>query len=195
MIIAYQRCSTDEQDLRMQDNALNKHGFDRGFSDKGKSGKNLERDGLRLALDYLREGDTLLVYSLSRLSRSVSDLIELSATLQYKGCHLKSLTENIDTSGAMGRMVFIVMGAIAQLERELAEERRIQGTIAAREAGVKFGRPLALSVERMAYLETNLDKPYGYFMDRWGVSRSTVARAKKQVKENACLPLPGNNSI
>lgn len=183
MIIAYQRCSTDEQDLRMQDNALNRHGFDKGFSDKGKSGKNLERSGLIQALDYLREGDTLLVYSLSRLSRSVSDLIELSATLQGKGCHLKSLTENIDTSGAMGRMLFIVMGAIGQLERELAEERRIQGVLAAREAGVKFGRPLALSSERMAYLELNLDKPYSHFIELWGVSRSTIARAKRQIRE------------
>ena len=195
MIIAYLRCSTDDQDLRMQYNALKKSGFDVEFSDEGKSGKNLERDGLSQALKYLREGDILLVYSLSRLSRSVSDLIELSAMLQAKNCHLKSLTENIDTSGAMGRMVFIVMGAIAQLERELAEERRIQGTLAAREAGVKFGRPLALSIERMAYLEVNLDKPYGYFMERWGVSRSTVARAKKQVKENTCLPLSGDNTI
>lgn len=166
----------------MQDHALNKHGFDKGFSDKGLSGKNLLRPGLTMAIDYLREGDTLLVYSLSRLSRSVGDLIALSAVLQAKGCHLKSLTENIDTSGAMGRMLFIVMGAIGQLERELAEERRIQGVLAAREAGVKFGRPNALSDERMAYVKLNLDKPYSHFIDLWGVSRSTIARAKKQLK-------------
>lgn len=183
MIIAYQRCSTDEQDLRMQDNALNKHGFDKGFSDKGKSGKNLERDGLKQALNYLREGDTLLVYSLSRLSRSVSDLIQLSETLQAKKCHLKSLTENIDTSTAMGRMLFIVLAALGQLERELTEERRIQGTIAAREAGVKFGRPLALPPERMAYVELNIEEAYSHFIALWGVSRSTIARAKRQIKK------------
>lgn len=183
MIVAYLRCSTDEQDLRMQFNALKKNGFDVDFSDQGKSGKNMERDGLKQALRYLREGDTLLVYSLSRLSRSVQDLIEISAELQKKKCHLKSLTENIDTSGAMGRMIFIVMAAIAQLERELAEERRIQGTIAAREAGVKFGRPPVLSPERMAYLRANIDKGYSHFLVLWGVSRSTVARAKREIKK------------
>lgn len=183
MIVAYLRCSTDDQDLRMQFNALQKSGFDIEFSDSGKSGKNLERDGLKQALNYLRKDDILLVYSLSRLSRSVSDLIELSAKLQQKGCHLKSLTENIDTSTAMGRMLFIVLAALGQLERELTEERRIQGTIAAREAGVKFGRPLALPPERMAYLELNIEEAYSHFIALWGVSRSTVARAKRQIKK------------
>lgn len=142
MLIGYARVSTNEQNLDLQRDALLKAGCSEKntFTDK-ITGTKAERKGLEQALTHLREGDTLVVWRLDRLGRSLKHLIETVTKLQEQKIAFKSITENIDTSTATGQLVFHIFGALAEFERNLIRERTIAGLDAARSRGRLGGRP------------------------------------------------------
>ena len=137
--IGYARVSTDDQNLALQLDALKKSGCDRVFTDK-VSGARLVRPGLDEALSHLRAGDTLVVWKLDRLGRSVKGLVDLVNALEARDVHFRSLTDGIDTKTPAGRFFFHVMASLAQMERELIIERTRAGLAAARRLGRIGGR-------------------------------------------------------
>lgn len=137
--IGYARVSTRDQNLDLQLGALKGAGCDRIFEDT-MSGTKAGRPGLTKALEALREGDTLIVWKLDRLGRSVKDLLEFAGGLNERGIGFVSLTDSIDTTTVSGRFFFNVMASLAQMERELMVERTQAGLQAAREQGRVGGR-------------------------------------------------------
>ncbi len=149
MLVGYARVSTDDQNLDLQHDALKKAGCEQIYEDQ-LSGARAERPGLQQALAYARSGDTLVVWRLDRLSRSLKDLIDMVATLETKGIGLKSLQESIDTTVSSGKLVFHIFGALAEFERNLIRERTQAGLAAARARGRKGGRPKSLNQDKQA---------------------------------------------
>lgn len=143
MFIGYARVSTDDQNLDLQLDALKKAGCAQLFTDQ-VSGAAAVKTGLEAALGYLREGDTLVVWKLDRLGRTVKGLVELADLLNSRGIQFRSLTDGIDTSTAAGRFFFHMMAALAEMERDLIRERTTAGLAAARARGRKGGRKLKL---------------------------------------------------
>ncbi len=139
MLIGYARVSTDDQNPDMQVDDLKKAECQEIFIDK-VSGANKDKPELKKALSYLRKDDTLVVWKLDRLGRSVKKLIELTGELENRGIHFKSLTDSIDTSTPAGRFFFHVMASLSEMERELLIERTQKGLIAARKRGRIGGR-------------------------------------------------------
>jgi len=139
MLIGYARVSTQDQNLELQTEALIKAGCKKIFEDK-ISGSRSERPGLAKAQESLREGDTLVVWKLDRLGRSVRHLVDLVGQLHKEGVQFKSLTDSIDTGTASGRFFFHVMASLAEMERELTVERTRAGLEVARQLGRKGGR-------------------------------------------------------
>ena len=139
MLIGYARVSTQDQNLDLQLEALTKAGCKKLFSDK-TSGNRADRSGLTKALEMLRKGDTLVVWKLDRLGRSVKNLVDLVGELHKQGAQFKSLNDAIDTSTPSGRFFFHVMASLAEMERELTVERTRAGLEAARQLGRKGGR-------------------------------------------------------
>ena len=139
MLIGYARVSTQDQNLDLQLEALTKAGCKKVFDDK-ISGSRAERPGLTKALELLREGDTLVVWKLDRLGRSVKNLVDLISELHRQGVQFKSLTDAIDTGTPSGRFFFHVMASLAEMERELTVERTRAGLELARQLGRKGGR-------------------------------------------------------
>lgn len=147
MFIGYARVSTIDQTLNLQEDALKAAGCERIYSDK-TSGTKAERPGLNKVKEVLRNGDTLVVWRLDRLGRSLKDLIDWIKLLEQEGVALKSLQESIDTSTSTGRLVFHIFGAIAEFERNLIQERTNAGLSAARSRGRLGGRPKILNEEK-----------------------------------------------
>ena len=139
MKIGYARVSTEDQHLELQIDALTKAGCERIYQEHA-SGKNTERPELARMLEALREGDTVVVYKLDRISRSVQDLESLAKRFAEMGVEFASLSEQIDTSTPMGKFFFHVMGAISELERDIIVERTMAGLAAARARGRVGGR-------------------------------------------------------
>jgi len=139
MLIGYARVSTQDQNLTLQIDALTKVGCQKIFDD-AISGSRSDRPGLSRAMEVLREGDTLVVWKLDRLGRSVKQLVDLVGVLHNQAVEFKSLTEGIDTSTPSGRFFFHVMASLAEMERELIVERTRAGLEAARRLGRKGGR-------------------------------------------------------
>jgi DNA invertase Pin-like site-specific DNA recombinase len=139
MLIGYARVSTQDQNLELQVDALTKAGCKKIFDDK-ISGSRAERPGLAKALEMLREDDTLVVWKLDRLGRSVKNLVNLVGELHKQGIQFKSLTDAIDTGTTSGRFFFHVMASLAEMERELTVERTRAGLEVARQLGRKGGR-------------------------------------------------------
>lgn len=139
MLVGYARVSTPDQNLDLQIEALTKAGCKKIFEDK-LSGSRAERPGLAKALEILRADDTLVVWKLDRLGRSVKNLVDLVAGLHQQGVQFKSLTDAIDTGTPSGRFFFHVMASLAQMERELVAERTRAGLAIARQLGRKGGR-------------------------------------------------------
>ncbi|CAA0260207.1 recombinase family protein [Klebsiella pneumoniae] len=146
MLIGYARVSTGDQNLDLQKNALARAECEQIFEDTA-SGNNARRPGLRRAIRRLKPGDSLVVWKLDRLGRSVRDLITLVSELQDRGIHFRSLTDSIDTSTPAGRFFFHVMSALAEMERELIVERTRAGLAAAREQGRVGGRRRVMTTE------------------------------------------------
>jgi DNA invertase Pin-like site-specific DNA recombinase len=140
MQIGYARVSTDDQTLNLQLDALTTAGCDRIFRDTF-SGAKADRPGLSQALDHLRPGDTLVVWRLDRLGRSLRHLIETITALEQRGIGFRSLTESIDTTTPGGKLIFHIFGALAEFERDLIRERTNAGLVAARARGRTGGRP------------------------------------------------------
>lgn len=143
--IGYARVSTEEQSLDLQLHALKKAGCDEIFSDHGESGRAFDRPALRKALRSARQGDVIVVWRLDRLGRSLLKLVELVEALGKRGVEFRSMNENIDTSSPGGRLIFHIMAALAEFERNLISERTRAGLEAARERGSKLGRRPRLS--------------------------------------------------
>ena len=147
-LIGYARVSTAEQDTALQTDALRKVGCDKIFEDTA-SGAKAERPGLAAALAYVREGDTLVVWRLDRLGRSLPHLIETIGALQARGVGFRSLSEAIDTTTSGGRLIFHVFGALGQFERDLIRERTKAGLTAAAARGRKGGRKPVVTAEKL----------------------------------------------
>ncbi len=148
MKIGYARVSTEDQNLHLQIAALDAAGCSRLFSDHGMSGAQFSRPGLCAALAALRPGDTLVVWRLDRLGRSLRGLVELVEELGERKIEFLSLNECINTTSSGGVLIFHVMAALAQFERSLISERTRAGMDAARGRGIHVGRPRALSEEQ-----------------------------------------------
>ena len=149
-LIGYARISTAEQNLALQLDALHAAGATRVFEDRGVSGARAERPGLTAALSYVRDGDTLVVWKLDRLGRSMTHLLQTVTDLESRGIGFRSLTENIDTTTSTGRLVFHIFGALGQFERDLIRERTNAGLTAAAARGRKGGRPVAVTPVKVA---------------------------------------------
>lgn len=159
MLVGYARVSTHDQNLDLQIEALKKIGCDKIFNEI-ISGTNTDRENLNEALTYLRPGDSLVVWRLDRLGRTLKQLIELTNSLKEKGIGFMSITEAIDTSTPTGQFFFHITGAFAELERDLIRERTKAGLASARARGRKGGRPKAIDAEafKMALILYNEKK-------------------------------------
>lgn len=153
-VIGYARVSTAEQSLEMQVAALQKHGCNRILVEK-VSAVSSKRAKLESALDMLRPGDTFVVWKMDRLARSLTDLLRRVSYINDCGAQFVSLTERIDTSSASGRLLFHVLGALGEFERDLIRERTMAGMKAAKERGVKFGREPKLSVQERRRMQSD----------------------------------------
>jgi len=149
MMIGYARVSTTDQNADLQTDALERAGCKRIFTER-LSGARADRPALREALATIRRGDTLVVWRLDRLARSVAHLIEIVQDLESGGAGFSSLTENIDTKSSGGKLVFHVFAALAEFERQLIRERTAAGLKAARDRGRVGGRPRVLTGEKLA---------------------------------------------
>jgi DNA invertase Pin-like site-specific DNA recombinase len=143
-LIGYARVSTDEQTTALQLDALRAAGC-AAIHEDSASGASRSRPGLSSAIEDLRAGDTLVVWRLDRLGRSLRDLLDISEMLRDRDVALRSLTDHIDTGTAAGRMLYAVLGAVAQFERDVLRERTIAGMRAAKKRGEHIGRPSALT--------------------------------------------------
>ena len=176
MLIGYARVSTGDQSLSLQIDALEGAGCERIFKDQ-VSGSIKDRPSLEQALHFAREGDTLVIWRLDRLSRSLRDLIDAVTHLESRNVQLKSLHESIDTSSSSGKLVFHLFGALAEFERNLIKERTLAGLQAARARGRKGGRPPSLDAEkRKLAVKLYNDKNYSVnqICQVMGISKPTL---------------------
>src|SRR3989454_5739049 len=185
MLIGYARVSTQEQTVNPQTDALEKIGCTKIFTDT-TSGSTTERKGLDEALAYVREGDTLVVWRLDRLGRTLKHLIETITDLEQRGIGFKSLTESIDTTTSGGKLIFHIFGALAEFERNLIRERTQAGLQAARARGRKGGRPKSLTGKRVHMaqeLYNNKQNSIADIRKTLGISRATLYRYVKPGSE------------
>ena len=178
MFVGYARVSTRDQSPALQLDALREVGCDRVFTEKA-SGAQRDRPELAAALDYIRGGDTLVVWKLDRLARSVRQLVETAEDLQQRGVGLKVLTQQIDTTTPGGRLVFHVFAAMAEFERELTLERTHAGLCAAKALGRRGGRKPALGPAEVKRARAMLADPtitVSEVAQQLGVQPSTLYR-------------------
>ncbi len=178
MLLGYARVSTADQHLSLQRDALTAAGCEKIFTDT-MTGTSTERPGLTKALAALRSGDTLVVWKLDRLGRSLSHLVALIAELGERGVSFRSLSDPIDTASAGGRLVMHIMGALAEFERSLIVERTQAGLQAAKRRGKKLGRPAKLSAAQVIHAKALMAAgENGRSVARsFGVARSTLYAA------------------
>ncbi|WP_426519606.1 recombinase family protein [Diaminobutyricibacter sp. McL0618] len=183
--VGYMRVSTGEQNLDLQRDALESARVDRIFEDTA-SGAQLSRPGLDAALDYLREGDELVVWRLDRFSRSTVHALTTIDELASRGVAFRSLTEGLETTGPTGRLLLTVLAAFAQLERDVIRQRTLAGLAAAREQGRLGGRPPVLNpTEREAVRSARSSgRPAKEIARDMKVSLATVYRALEEMTMN-----------
>lgn len=192
MLIGYARVSTQDQTLHLQQDALEKLGCTQIFTDTA-SGAKIERTGLAKALTFLREGDTLAVWRLDRLGRSLRHLIDTMTTLQQRKIGFKSITENIDTMTSGGKLIFHVFGALAEFERDIIRERTQAGLQAARARGHFGGRPKLLPPKRQAMAQALYHDKKNAIADickTLNISRSTLYRSVTRESPPPPVPAP-----
>jgi DNA invertase Pin-like site-specific DNA recombinase len=184
MKIGYARVSTGEQNLGLQRDALEAAGCEVVYQDEGISGVTIERAGLTQALGALGEGDVLVVWKLDRLGRSLGFLCELVNRLGMQGVGFQSLTDGIDTTTNSGKLVFHIMGALAEFERDLIRERTKAGMKAAKKRGKHMGRPRSLTPQQVAHarelIEGENPKTQREVAELFDVSPNTVGRELKR---------------
>ena len=174
--IGYARVSTDDQNLDLQRDALTRSGCITIYEETA-SGKSATRIELTHCRKALRSGDTLVVWRLDRLGRSLSDLVKIIGDLEREGITFESLSEKIDTGSASGKLQFHVFAALAEFERNLIRERTLAGLTAARARGRVGGRPAKLNAKQIREIKTLLTDPAVKVTDiaeRYGVSRTTL---------------------
>lgn len=173
----YARVSTEQQNLDRQIDALKQYGVDMIYNEK-MTGTKRDRPELSKLLDRITEGDTVVVESLSRLGRSTKDLLELTELFEKKGVHLVSLKESIDTSTSTGKLLFTLMSAIAQFERDVIADRTKEGLRSARARGRTGGRPKAdpVAVQKAIKLYRTQQYSIKEIEDLTGVKKSTLYR-------------------
>lgn len=189
MLVGYARVSTDDQNLNLQRDALQLAGCEKIFEDQ-ISGAKAERPGLHAVLQFVRPGDTLVIWRLDRLSRSLKDLIEMVKALESNSIGLKSLQESIDTTSSSGMLIFHVFGALAEFERNLTRERTQAGLQAARSRGRKGGRPKVLNKDKQALAVQLYDErkhTVTQICELMGISRPTLYKYIEAAKNTVCL--------
>lgn len=178
MLIGYARVSTEEQDTALQRDALTAAGCERLFEETA-SGSRIDRAQLQAAIEFARRGDTIVVWKLDRLARSLSQLIQTVEALAERGIGIRSLTETIDSASAGGKLIFHIFGALAEFERAVIRERTREGLLAARKRGRVGGRPRALSDGDITIARTLLADaaiPVAEIIRQLGVSPATFYR-------------------
>ena len=185
MLVGYARVSTQDQNLELQRDALTKAGCDRIFTEV-IGGSRSERTGLQEALNILRTGDTLVVWRLDRLGRSLKHLIDIVNQLREMDVGFRSLQESIDTTTSGGKLIFHMFGALAEFERDVIRERTQAGLRAARARGRQGGRPRALDDTKLAMVRAMYEErkllPDEIFK-AMGISRATLYRSVAKTPE------------
>lgn len=187
MLIGYARFSTQDKNPDLQVDALRKEGCEKVFTEKA-SGAQRNRPELQVALTFMRFGDTLVVWKLDRLARSLKQLIETVEDLERRGINFRSLTEALDTSTAGGKLIFHIFGGLAEFERSIIRERTIAGLQSARERGRVGGRPRSLNEEDLVAAKALLKDPEITVVrvaERMGVSPATLYRYLPKARSEA----------
>jgi DNA invertase Pin-like site-specific DNA recombinase len=182
MQIGYARVSTEDQNLDLQNDALKQAGCDKIIEEKA-SGAKTDRAGLDEALSFLRKGDTLVVWKLDRLGRSLQHLIQVVNQLREKGIYFRSIQESLDTSSSGGKLIFHIFGALAEFERDVIRDRTMAGLAAARARGRVGGRPKIMTDKKVRLAKTLLADHTNTIDDvceTLGVSRATLYRYLKE---------------
>lgn len=187
MKIGYARVSTGLQNLDLQEDSLTSEGCQKIFTDK-VSGAKSKRPGLESAMEFAREGDTIVVWRLDRLGRNMQDLITIVNQLNDRGVSFYSIQENItmDKSSSTGQLMFHLFAAFAEFERNLILERSAAGREAARARGRFGGRPEKLTKQDLDLLKTLVDNgtPIKTIAEKWNVSRTTIYRYLNKMEED-----------
>ena len=185
MLVGYARVSTNDQDPTLQCDALERAGCEKIFTETA-SGAQRDRPELKATLDYLRLGDTLVVWKLDRLARSLRQLIDTVESLDSKGISFRSLTESIDTTTAGGKLIFHVFGALGEFERALIRERTNAALASARSRGRLGGRPPALKPADITVAKALLRDP--------NITAEEVARRLNIAPSTLYRHLPGGRN-
>lgn len=184
-LVGYARVSTDEQNLDLQIQALERAGCDIIYTDRGISGSTRKRPGLDKALKKLRQGDKLVVWRLDRLGRSLVNLVQLLENLGEREIRFHSICEHIDTSSSGGRLVFHMMAALAEFERSLISERTRAGMAAARARGQHMGRFPSMNLKQCLDAKALLNEGLSptYVAQHFKVTPRTLLRLVKRASE------------
>lgn len=183
MNIAYVRVSTIQQNEERQIRALEKHNIDKWFTEK-VSAKDTNRNELQDMLDYVRDGDKIYIHSLDRLARNTLDLLQIVEQLNDKGVELISLNDNIDFNSSTGKFMMTILGAVAELERNILKERQLEGIEVAKQKGLYKGRkPIAIEHDKFKQLyddwkEGSINQKD--MIEALNISRTTLYRRIKE---------------
>lgn len=187
--VGYARVSSTGQSLEVQLEKLNQVSCDRIYQEK-RSGRTADRPEFQSCMNYLREGDTLIITRLDRLARSVVHLAQLAKRFQSEGIDLLVVDQNIDTSTSTGRLMFNMLAAIAEFENDLRTERQAEGIAKAKENGVKFGRPPKLTDTRKQeiYSRRLAGATIGQLAKEFSLGEASIYRAINAVKQSGSQP-------
>lgn len=190
-LIGYARVSTYEQNLDLQIEALKQAGCKKIYSDK-ISGSKAERVELNKLKENLREGETVVVWKLDRMSRSLKDMIDLIKFFESKKVGFRSLTENIDTTTPSGKLIFHIFGSMAEFERDLIRERTLAGMATARARGKSSGRPKSTNQKQNDLIwEMYLKKSVTIktIIDTFRISKSKLYKIVREYKKQLTKPI------
>ena len=199
MKVGYVRVSTEEQNTARQDVLMEKLSVERVFTDKASGKSRVARPELEKMMAFVREGDIVVVESISRFARSTKDLLNLVEELSEKGVHFISQKENFDTTTPQGKFTLTMFAALAELERETTAQRRDEGIAAAKAAGKYKGRkPIEIDDKELAEVHGKWYKKEittDHAIKRLGVSRNTFYRKMWQYEDDMGIPRKGREKV